>query len=112
MAKYNLVGIDGNAFCIMGYVVDCMRKERRPQWERDNYLAAARSGDYNNLLIVSMEMIDSLNAPYEDDPEYETIEVNKKEYDEVMAMADELRAELFAVKMLKKQLQDQIKEEE
>jgi hypothetical protein len=59
-----------------------------------------------------MEMIDSLNAPYEDDPEYETIEVNKKEYDEVMAMADELRAELFAVKMLKKQLQDQIKEEE
>lgn len=27
--KYTLVGVDGNAFSIMGYVLKCMRKEKK-----------------------------------------------------------------------------------
>ena len=59
--KYSLVGIDGNAFSVMGYVSQCMRKEHMSREEIENYRKDAMSGDYNNLLVVSQEMIDFLN---------------------------------------------------
>jgi hypothetical protein len=61
MSKYDIVGIDGNAYSIMGYVAHAMREEGRTQDEIKKYQSQAMSGDYNNLLRVSANMIDTLN---------------------------------------------------
>lgn len=59
--KYDLVGISGNAFSIIGYVINSMRECRISQSERDLYFKDALSGDYNNLLCISFDMIDLCN---------------------------------------------------
>ena len=59
--KYDLVGIDGNAFCVMGYVDKAMFEQGFTKAERTDYQKRAMSGDYYNLLYVSMEMIDKCN---------------------------------------------------
>ena len=59
--KYNLVGIDGNAYSVMGYVIQAMKRERFSKSEIDDYQADAMSDDYNHLLSVSAEMIDKCN---------------------------------------------------
>lgn len=59
--KYSLVGVDGNAFCVMGYVQDAMRKCGYSKEEIDAYIADATSGDYNNLLAVSCDMVNRCN---------------------------------------------------
>ena len=59
--KYNLVGIDGNAYSVMGYVIKAMKRERFSKSEIDDYQADAKSGDYNHLLSVSAEMIEKCN---------------------------------------------------
>ena len=59
--KYNLVGVDGNAFMVMGYV-------RRALIESGNkdkvaeYFSKAKSGNYDNLIIVSLDYIDMANG--------------------------------------------------
>lgn len=65
--KYNLVGINGNAFCIIGYVTRAMREEKCSEKEIYNYNKRATSGDYNNLLVESIKIIDELNSKYEDE---------------------------------------------
>lgn len=57
--KYNLkVKIrDGNAFGIMGQVSEALRKAGATKEERDQYIAEATSGDYDNLLRVSMKWV-------------------------------------------------------
>jgi hypothetical protein len=59
--RYTLVGIDGNAFCVMAYVSRAMRECGKPQTEIDAYYRDAMSADYNHLLAVSVAMIDTLN---------------------------------------------------
>ena len=59
--KYNLVGIDGNAYSVMGYVIQAMKREGFSKSEIDDYQADAKSGDYNHLLSVSAEMIEKCN---------------------------------------------------
>lgn len=61
MKKYDLVGIDGNAYSVMGYVTKAMRNEGKTQEEIEAYLTEAKSGNYDNLLCVSMGVIDNLN---------------------------------------------------
>ena len=56
--KYNLVGIDGNAYSIMGYVTNAMKEEGFSKAERDEYLRDAMSADYNHLLCISVDYID------------------------------------------------------
>ena len=60
--KYDLVGIDGNAFSVMGYVARAMRNEGKTKNEIDAYYADAKSGDYNHLLSVSFDMVEKLNG--------------------------------------------------
>ena len=64
--KYSLVGVDGNSFSIMGKVRRWMRDEGLGKEEIDNYTKDATSGDYNHLLVVSIEMVDFLNEKYEE----------------------------------------------
>ena len=59
--KYDLVGIDGNAFSVMGYVIKAMKRENFSAADVSKYQKQAMSGDYNNLLRVSMEWVDKCN---------------------------------------------------
>ena len=76
--KYTLVGIDGNAFAIMGYVRDAMRKEGCSLEEQKAYTEDAMSGDYSHLLRVSMNMIEKLNEKRQD----EFSDDNEDEYED------------------------------
>ena len=59
---YDLVGIDGNAFNILGYVRRAMKETGFTKDEIEAYTKDATSGDYNHLLVVSMDMIDKCNG--------------------------------------------------
>ena len=49
-----LTGNDGNAFAVMGAVTSALRKAGYTNEEVHEYQSQAMSGDYNNLLAVSM----------------------------------------------------------
>ncbi len=60
MPKYpnvevELVGGDGNAFAIIGAVKKACRKAKIPSSVFEDYRKEAMSGDYDNLLRVTME---------------------------------------------------------
>ncbi len=52
-----LIGQDGNAFSIMGMVKQALRRAGADKEYIDKYLGEAMSGDYDNLLVVSMEYV-------------------------------------------------------
>ena len=58
---YSLIGVDGNAFSVMAYVSDAMEAEGKSKSDIDEYYKKAKSGDYRNLLSVSMSMCAELN---------------------------------------------------
>jgi len=53
-----LIGQDGNAFLIMGLVKQALKKAGADQEYIERYIEEATSGDYDNLLIVSMQYAD------------------------------------------------------
>lgn len=56
--KLNLVGLDGNAFNLMGQF---QKRAREEGWDSDEIsyvIEKCMSGDYNNLLCVLMEYCD------------------------------------------------------
>lgn len=63
MAKYDiqvpLVGEDGNAFAIMGRVIKALKRNGVTQEECDKYYDEATSGDYDNLLRVTMDWVNA-----------------------------------------------------
>lgn len=59
--KFSLVGVDGNAYSVMGYVVGAMKTCKKSEDEIKAYTTKAMGGDYYNLLAVSADMIDQLN---------------------------------------------------
>lgn len=61
MKEYTLVGVDGNAFAIMGYVVRAMKLEHKSKNEIGAYIRDAKSSDYTHLVAVSMDMCEELN---------------------------------------------------
>lgn len=61
MKTYTLVGINGNAYNIMGYVRDAMHDAKMSKDDINAYIKDATSSDYNHLLAVSCEMIDRVN---------------------------------------------------
>lgn len=58
--KYSLVGVDGNAFSIMGYTANALKKvglgELVPEMQK-----RAMNGDYSHLICVCDEYIDMAN---------------------------------------------------
>ena len=72
MKAYTLVGINGNAYSIMGYVRVAMDDANMTNDDIDAYVKDATSSDYNHLVAVSCEMIDKVNEilglnDYDDD---------------------------------------------
>jgi hypothetical protein len=61
MKDFTLVGVDGNAFAIIGYVKKAMKEMRLTNEEISSYQKEAMSGDYNKLLCISMDVIEILN---------------------------------------------------
>ena len=59
---YTLVGVDGNAFAVMGYVSRAMKETGFSKEEISDYTKCATSGDYDNLLAVSCDYIDQCNG--------------------------------------------------
>lgn len=61
MAKTNvtvkLIGNDGNAFAIMGQVTKALKRAGHADLV-DEYRKEAMSGDYDNLLRVTMEYVE------------------------------------------------------
>lgn len=53
----NLVGLDGNAYAIMARVRGALRRAGVSSEEIKDYEAQAKSGDYDNLLAVTMEWV-------------------------------------------------------
>lgn len=51
----NLVGIDGNAFAILGAFQKAARQQGVAKTEVDEVVKEATSGDYNHLLVTIME---------------------------------------------------------
>jgi len=64
--EVDLVGEDGNAFSILGRVVQAMRRAGVSKEDIDTYQTEAKSGDYNNLLSVTMATV-TCDANNEDD---------------------------------------------
>jgi len=61
MSRYSLIGVDGNSFCIMGYITKAMKREGLSKERIKEYREKAISGDYNNLLCISQDVIEKLN---------------------------------------------------
>jgi len=58
--EVELTGRDGNAFAVMGAVTKALRRNKVPQAEIDQYTEQAMSGDYDNLLVVTMQTVEVL----------------------------------------------------
>ena len=75
MKKYSLVGVDGNAFCLMGYTRDAMEDARRtlrktmPEYAEAQYgeeaidkvMEEAMSSNYDHLVGVLNKKIQQIN---------------------------------------------------
>ena len=55
--KVKLIDEDGNAFSILGRVKKALIKAGQPEKAKE-YVEKATSGDYNNLLAVTMEYVE------------------------------------------------------
>lgn len=60
MGKYNLVGQDGNAYALMGYTANALKREGLRELV-DEMHKRATSGDYYHLIAVCDEYIDKAN---------------------------------------------------
>ena len=64
MDKYSLVGINGNAFAIMGYTKKALKNEGLAD-KVDEMFKRATSGNYDNLITVCLEYLDMANEEAE-----------------------------------------------
>lgn len=65
---YSLIGVDGNAFAILGYTARALKQTGHRDLV-DKMYDEAKSGDYYNLIAVCDRYIDIANGEVEDDPE-------------------------------------------
>lgn len=56
--KVNIIGQNGNAFCILGICQIAMEQANCTQQEIDAFNEEAKSGDYNHLLATVMNYFD------------------------------------------------------
>ena len=71
--RYTLVGCDGNAFSVMGYVCRAFDETGRlfqrahivTEANKKNYMDLAMSGNYDELLALSVQTLEDLNEDLE-----------------------------------------------
>lgn len=64
--RYTLVGVDGNAFSVMGYTARALKETGHRDLVEQMH-KEAMSSDYNNLLCVCMKYVDIANEGLEDE---------------------------------------------
>ncbi|MDO4527690.1 MAG: hypothetical protein Q4C03_02755 [bacterium] len=60
MKAFTLVGVDGNAFAVMGYTARALRRANLDDKVNEMY-EKAQSGDYSHLIAVCQEYIEMAN---------------------------------------------------
>jgi hypothetical protein len=65
--KLELVGLDGNAFALMGAFQRAARRQGWSKDEIDKVLEECQSSDYNHLLATLIENTESPNDEYEEE---------------------------------------------
>lgn len=65
MAKYDLVGVDGNAFALMGYTARALKNEGLRD-KVEEMQSRATAGDYYQLIAVCDEYIEMANQKAEE----------------------------------------------
>lgn len=73
--KYSLVGVDGNAYAVMGYTAKALRMEGLGNLKDEMYKEAT-SGNYDHLIVTCLKYVDMANEKaikngYEDDEDDE-----------------------------------------
>lgn len=63
---YSLIGVDGNAFAIMGYTSRALKQTGHRDLV-DKMHEEAMAGDYSNLIRACMKYIEIANASIEED---------------------------------------------
>lgn len=66
--KYSLVGVNGNAFSVMGYTAQALKREGLRDLVGKMHEEAI-AGDYDNLLAVCVRYIDLANEKAEENYE-------------------------------------------
>jgi hypothetical protein len=64
-APVKLVGEDGNAWAIMGRVTDALRRAGNEKAIIEKYREQAMSGDYDNLLAVTLAYVEDVGEEAE-----------------------------------------------
>jgi hypothetical protein len=59
--KCKLIGKDGNAFAVIGRVIKALQRAGYKHLI-NQYKERAMAGDYNNLLVVSLEYVDDVST--------------------------------------------------
>lgn len=72
MKPFSLVGVDGNAFSIMGYTSRAMKKAGFTD-QVESYQLQATSGNYHELVCLSAQWVDRCNEALglQDEEEWE-----------------------------------------
>ena len=65
MVKCQLTGEDGNAFASMGRVKKALKQAGASTADISDYMTHAMSGDYDNLLCVSVTALDTWGVEYD-----------------------------------------------
>ncbi len=60
MERFTLVGVDGNAYSLMGYTAICLRRAGLAD-KIDQMWAEATAKDYNNLVCVCAGYVEMAN---------------------------------------------------
>ena len=66
MSKYSLTGKDGNAYAVIGYTADSLKRVGLADMV-DAYIEDAESKDYSHLLYVSQQAIKKCNEKHEEE---------------------------------------------
>ncbi len=53
-----LLGVDGNAFALMGYTQGKLRRASWPREDIEKVMEIAQSSDYNNVIRTCMRVLD------------------------------------------------------
>ena len=66
MSRFSLIGVDGNAFSVMGYTAKALKRSGHSDLVNQMHKEAT-FGDYDNLLMVCQKYIDIANEEVEDE---------------------------------------------
>jgi len=80
ISGYDLVGIDGNAFSVIGYVRDAMKRSKWNHSDIGLIVDQMMSSDYSNLLNVASQIIYSSND--HDDDDHDDDDYDDDDYDD------------------------------